>query len=912
MKRWKMVLENKQENYMMPFFWQHGETEEVLREYMEAIQSANIGAVCVESRPHPDFMGEKWWQDMDVILDEAKKRKMKVWILDDSHFPTGFANGAVKTAPKELHHKYLCYRTLEMAGPVKHVEFSLKEYMRPVPPPPWMPPKPVTDDDFADDRLMKICACKVLPGGVYDEPVDLTGNICSDKVIFDLAEGYYRIFVIYVTRNGKGRNDYINFLDRKSCRLLIDAVYEPHYEHYKEYFGNVIAGFFSDEPPVGNVEGYSPAGMIGSPGEDLPWSDEAADRMNQLWGSEQWQSLLPYLWGDALDKTQQARIRNGYMDVVTQLVKECFSQQNGEWCQAHGVEYIGHMLEDCDNSTHLGPSMGHFFRGLAGQHMAGIDDIGGQVMIGGQDVSRNQQGICQDDAGFYQYMLGKMGASAGAIDPKKKGRCLCEIFGAYGWQLGLKEQKHMLDHFLVRGVNRFVPHAFSPAAFPDPDCPPHFYAHGENPAYRAFGKLMGYANRVSHLLDGGKPCPDVALLYNAETVWAGNETSNIPACRALTQAQVDFHIIPADVFAGNGEYPVKWKDNKLWVNGISYRALVISGGDFLDGNVAEFVKMALLNEFPVIFTDQLPSGMEDCAVVPAELIGRFVKKLLGDSVNTRIQPENPLITTYHYQVDGHDEYFVFNEMSGAAFDGKVMVEAAGIPVRYDAWENSFSPVSYESGENGKKEIRLKIEPLELCMILFLKEEKELKELNVQKNKVDMTGNEENSERVSVSEFEVGLVEGKEYLAQLEQNGEGLYPKQECVHLDHKEKVQAPFDGLQDKYPDFSGYCIYETLVNLEKGVDYELEIEYVSEAAEVFVNGMSLGMKIQSPFCFQIPKELVKNQNKIRIETSTLLERKVHAMGVNLNCMWSFRPMSPVGIVGEVTINRREASKNEN
>ena len=96
------LLENKEENHMMPFFWQHGEDEATLREYMGAIQNANCGAVCVESRPHPDFCGPKWWQDMDIILDEAKKRGMKVWILDDSHFPTGYANGALKEKPDSL------------------------------------------------------------------------------------------------------------------------------------------------------------------------------------------------------------------------------------------------------------------------------------------------------------------------------------------------------------------------------------------------------------------------------------------------------------------------------------------------------------------------------------------------------------------------------------------------------------------------------------------------------------------------------------------------------------------------------------------------------------------------------------------------------------------------------------------
>ena len=95
------LLKNEGENYIFPFFWQHGETEDVLREYMGVIADSNIGAVCVESRPHPDFCGEKWWQDMDVILDEARKRDMKVWILDDSHFPTGFANGAMADQPDE-------------------------------------------------------------------------------------------------------------------------------------------------------------------------------------------------------------------------------------------------------------------------------------------------------------------------------------------------------------------------------------------------------------------------------------------------------------------------------------------------------------------------------------------------------------------------------------------------------------------------------------------------------------------------------------------------------------------------------------------------------------------------------------------------------------------------------------------
>ena len=90
----EIVLGN-QGNYIMPFFWQHGADEATLREYMEKIQGCGIHAVCLEARPHPDYVGPQWWHDVDIVMEEARKRGMRVWILDDSHFPTGYANGAV-------------------------------------------------------------------------------------------------------------------------------------------------------------------------------------------------------------------------------------------------------------------------------------------------------------------------------------------------------------------------------------------------------------------------------------------------------------------------------------------------------------------------------------------------------------------------------------------------------------------------------------------------------------------------------------------------------------------------------------------------------------------------------------------------------------------------------------------------
>lgn len=51
---------------------------------------------------------------MDVILDEARKRGMKVWILDDSHFPTGYANGAMAGKPDELCRQSICCKCFDL------------------------------------------------------------------------------------------------------------------------------------------------------------------------------------------------------------------------------------------------------------------------------------------------------------------------------------------------------------------------------------------------------------------------------------------------------------------------------------------------------------------------------------------------------------------------------------------------------------------------------------------------------------------------------------------------------------------------------------------------------------------------------------------------------------------------------
>lgn len=469
----------------------------------------------------------------------------------------------------------------------------------------------------------------------------------------------------------------------------------------------------------------------------------------------------------------------------------------------------------------------------------------------------------------------------------------------------------MMDHFMVRGVNRFVPHAFSPKAFPDSDCPPHFYAQGENPLYRAFGQLMGYGNRVCHLINDGLAVPDVALLYSAESIWAGDDASNIPAARYLSRSQIDFHIIPADVFAPTEEYACSFDGQILKVNHVEYRALVISGCGLLEEHAADFVAEAAAKDFPIVFTNQKPYGIigkseaenqkfaeaiRSCMVVPVQEVGTYFRALAKESstfvLQTAAQPANDRLTTYHY-CTGSDTFLILNEMSQDTYNGELYLHASGIPVRYYPWENRTEAVAYEKVKADTIKVSVAIQPLELCVLCVADEMAEAGAAMV----FEEIG-------IQIPEFAVAAVGSKEYLDRLEEAGKGIFEKESYVEIDveKQEKVTAPFSGMQTSYPDFSGYYIYESDIRLEAEKSYKLVMDEVNESVEVFLNGSSLGMKLQAPFAFVLPAELVKEENELRIEIATLNERKVKALGADISCMSAQRPLSATGLVGNVTL----------
>ena len=847
------LLEGKAENHIMPFFWQHGEDEAVLREYMQVIHESGIGAVCVESRPHPDFCGEKWWKDMDVILDEAKKWGMKVWILDDSHFPTGYANGALDSAPEELCRQGICYEGRTVKGGGKPLSVNVSRFLK------KRNDKFSLFDTFAQwgvkkrvfspDVLLSVTALRLDGKG---EELDLTELVRNGKLEWQAPAGTWRIGLCKLSRNCGAHRNYINMMSPASCRILIDAVYEPHWAHYQKEFGKTIAGFFSDEPELGNGVMYSNE-KLGAD-QDLPWCHTLEPVLEETIGAD-WKSCLPFLWESGLDRDRTARIRFAYMDAVTKAVKAAFSQQLGDWCRSHGVEYIGHVVEDNNSHGRTGGSLGHYFRGLSGQDMAGIDDIGGQVMPQGEDWPDTFMRALKRDGEFYHYILGKLGPSLAAIDPKKQGRTMCEIFGNYGWSEGLRLERFLADHFMVNGVNNFVPHAFSPKPFPDPDCPPHFYAHGHNPQYWHFKSLMDYMNRICTLLSGGTHSAPVALLYHAEAEWTGDAMLMQKPARKLLDAQIDFDIVPTDVFRDREAYRTDLT-REFRVNTQDYRALVIPYSQYISPALVDAIHELQTIGVPVFFLDQLPQGyyegegftaslLDGCRVLPLDELVPALRE--AGLVQLQLEPGNDRIRVLHYRHE-KDIYYFINEGT-EVYCGSVSLPQSGPVYAYHAWDNVLEQVAWQKTCEGCS-VQLELEPYQSCILIFDEAEPSRLRHPLQKT----------------------IKDGKEIPFV------GNWSRATCESLAYpnfgESKTVTLPDRLAEEQPKFSGWVRYTNRVDLDHIGRTVLVITNAYEGVEVFVNGVSAGVQVVPTYRFDISDLIRKGDNEIVIEVSTTLERE--------------------------------------
>jgi len=827
------------ENSLAPFLWLHGEEDEKIVAELERIRECGIGAVCIESRTHEDFCGEGWWSDVALILDTCRRLGMKLWILDDKHFPSGYANGVFAEKYPEKQMWNVKERHVDICGPVKD-GCVLADFHKPA----------------REDTLIAAAAMKRLPGPqrYSGEVLDITTGYRNGRLYFDLPEGLWSIVLLWRTRQDMRPHHRIfsDKLDAEATGIYLREVYQPHWDHFADEFGKTLLGFFSDEPAFLNNTSQAISPMTGERFTSYPWHENVEKMLRHRYG-ERWLAMLCGMWFDFTDGTSE-RGREGFMDIVTSLYRDCFSRPIGNWCAQHGVRFIGHIIEDNNTHEHTGVGPGHYFRALDGQHMGGIDVVLCQIVPGLSEISNTGPvSYKQMDNVFFQNCLAKLGSSDAHTDPKKNGQAMCEIFGAYGWAEGSKTMKYLSDHMLVRGINYFVPHAFSPKEN-DPDCPPNFFDSGENPQYKYFHRIMSYQNRMCSLLTGGIHKPVCAIVYDAEESWATRtRTPMQEIAQVLAEHQLDYDILPyerlaqmdADCCIAGEHYPLVILPASAYVSE-EHRQLLFS----LPAQVIAAGAPAVAG-IPTMALDKLPAYMTSCRDV-----------CLTDA--------EPSVRYYHY-LRGDVHLYVF---AGENITRTIRTKATlgdfdgGVYYEYDAFENTLTKKESADGQ-----IELILPPYKTVVIV-----------TGDTSGLEQHVSDEPWEAVRTEEFtpvyKISLAREKELPV--------FTPYAETAEL---KNITAP-----DEKPDFSGNILYETTLIARAGQRIRLHLGYVGEIARLTVNGADAGVRMLPPYSFDLTPHLTDGENRLEILVSNT------AVFAQPDRFSSYLLIEPSGILGPVTL----------
>lgn len=843
-----------------PFFGLFAkESKEELTERLLEWKRKGVSSVTIEyaeRNKEGDGFGKESSGALKQLAKACRELSMSFWIQDAAPFPTGNANGALeKEENKAFRKQYLGERHMDVTGPKKGAGIPVQSVLHSA----GMmeifgEAGKRLAQNLADRRLLEVVAYEF----TYEGRIKVSSQAVlwkrqneeeSPEVLYwDIPGGYWRIFCVFVTSFGGGREYYVNLLDPDSVKLQIASVHEPIYEELKDELLKTWSGFFYDELEIGNTKGYDFFMLPGGRGEEghgndisqLPWSRQLYQRLKK---QENLIEKLPLLWYEG-EREEQAAVRFGYMDELTRLVCESYNGQVHAWCRERGIPYTGHVLEDENSHARLGCGPGHYFRMQKHQDMAGVDLIAGQVMPQ-LDCRMGTYGYLNGDGCFYHYGLAKLASSAAHIDPVKENQSLCEVFALYGNVCSVRLRKFLIDHLLVNGINHFI---YADAGERNtPDC--------------YWRELDCYTEAMAELLGGLKPLTRVAVLYHGEAQWCGEaELFQVPASE-LARRQISYDVIPADVWADREYYRTDTQKG-LTINGNTYEALVIPWCEYIPAKAAAFVEECRNTGFPVFVTKALPEGIcgqkkektgcfENAIVTENKKLAEAVTEKIGKSA-VRSCGYAPYLRTAQFQGKEGAWYFLHNESETESYSCEVIPEkekADRMPEEEAEKDRQRRKTEKPDGqqkviwaldirkkegkrllmENGKG--KLMLEPFEAVLLL---EGASLPEGYIERG--EEKANERTKESIKAylegSIWDITLKSGETKVEQI--------------------KDSALFDiNSPSHFPEFSGRILYQTRICLEEG-SWLLKLGEVYDACTVYLDGEIQGHCISAPYCVEL------------------------------------------------------------
>jgi hypothetical protein len=504
------------------------------------------------------------------------------------------------------------------------------------------------------------------------------------------------------------------------------------------------------------------------------------------------------------------------------------------------VRFIGHLVEDNHADHNLGYGPGHWFRSTKYLDMPGIDIVGYQVTPGVDSggVPWSPSSPLRWDQEHFQFALPAMARGAALLQNTRE--IFSEAFGAYGWSQGLRMLEWVGHWHIVNGIGVMCPHAFT-MKHNDPDCPAHFNRMSGNPQWRQYIHWARPFQRLQQLVLASDPGYDAAVLYPAESAWAGQAQKAAPVVRTLETAQISTAVLPYEALDAAARF----------------RSIVLPMVRYIPGAALERlaalaekgVRVIVCETWPEASVDaradaQVRAALERLKASPHAMLASTaeVPALIPAPVVTLDRACPSLVTGRRTQSDGSQWLLLHNRSLAGSVRAKLTWrQAPGAPVLYDAAADGWrAPLFRRAG--GDLEIDLDIPPYTLWCLRASTRPQKAAPLPVVRS-------------AEVLKLEWTAARAQDDAAQ-------------------SFGAAWPVKTLEDwrRWPDlakYSGTLRYQARFQLDKPAGYvALDLGRVEEIAELALNGKPLGVRLAPPYGFDLTASAKPGENTLSIDVT--------------------------------------------
>ncbi len=450
-------------------------------------------------------------------------------------------------------------------------------------------------------------------------------------------------------------------------------------------------------------------------------------------------------------------------------------------------------------------------------HPARSGDIGllDYFQIPGQDVVWRWVAP-EDEKGIVGHHSTAGKCSADAARHRGKARNLNEVLGVCGldnsWHLPGGDMKWYFDWLFVRGVNLISPHAFYYSLRGKErshERPPDVGAN--NIWWPHYKQFSTYIKRLSWLMTDSVNQAQVAILCEEDSLpWK--------MAKPLYEQQIEFNYLAESLLN-----KCVIRDSQLYIVKQRYRVILVENASRLSNKTLQFLEDFKENGGSVLVLDENTT---------LATVNQDVQRVIEQEIE--LVPSCNDIRLSLVEKEGQMFYLLVHE-GEEAFEGKLQLNRVGSIEKWDPWQGSIERLSVEMSET-KMVVPFQLERRESVII-------------------HLDPNEEpDQQRASVLR--------KEYLNDL---GEDWNITLNGEKLSQTELGSwTSFSGMTH----FSGTLTYEQTFQAKKSTHAILDLGEVYEIAQVWLNGQEVGVKMWSPYRFDVENNLIDGENNLKIKVT--------------------------------------------